>query len=312
MYARVRGLVFAWLLLALAAAPAPALAADNPFRPKLPFKTAIIKYELRGSEKGAATLYVDGEKSAKHTESSLAIMGMNQAKKSIHITTPEQVIEVDLIQKKATATGNMTTYLAQRYEKLSAAEQANVRQNAEKMGASLMTSFMGGGGKPQIQEGSFKGKPVQIVTVMGMTSYTWKDTPITLKTSGSMMGMQMDQEAVDIQTNVAVPANAMAVPGGIPVVFDKQADQMQRRMADNMLNMLKDPNFEQKAQSQQGGMMGGVLGGMLQGMDKDGEPAEMPQGMGPGMGQGQGMPQNMPPEVEKMLQEMQQRQQRGQ
>lgn len=311
MYVRVRGLVLALLLLALAAAPA--LAADNPFRPKLPFKTAIVKYELRGNEKGSATLYIDGDKSARHTDSTMSIMGMNQVKQSIHITTAEQVVDVDLVEKKATATGNMTTYLAQRYEKLSSAEQAIVRKNAEKMGSALMTSFMGQGGKPQIQEGTFKGKPVQIVTIMGMTAYTWKDTPVTLKTSGSMMGMRMDEEATDIQTNVAVPASALAVPGGIPVVFDKEADQMQRQMADNMINMLKDPNFEQKMQNQKGGMMGGVLGGMLQGTGQEREAPEMPEGMGQGMppGMGQGMPQNMPPEVEKMLQEMQQRQQRG-
>jgi hypothetical protein len=284
-------------------AAAPGLAADNPFRPKLPFKSAIVKYELRGSEKGAATLYIDGDKSARHTDSNLSMMGMNQPKKAIHITTPEQVIEVDLIQKKATATGNLMTYLAQRYEKLSPAEQANVRKNAEKMGNAMLASFMGGG-KPQIKEGAFKGKPVQIATVMGMTSYTWKDTPITLKTEGAMMGVKVDEEAMDIKTDVPVPASALAAPAGIPVVFDKEADQMQRMMADNMLGMLKDPNFEQKMQSQQGGMMGGMMQGVLQGVDKDDAAAETPQGMG----QGQGMPQGMPPEVEEMLKQMQQKQ----
>ncbi|MFZ5585060.1 MAG: hypothetical protein ACOZHQ_03930 [Thermodesulfobacteriota bacterium] len=297
MLKKTHGFLSALLLLALMAA-APGLAADNPFRPKLPFKSAIVKYELRGSEKGAATLYIDGDKSARHTDSNMTMMGMNHPKQSIQITTPEQVIEVDLIQKKASATGNLMTYLAQRYEKLSPAEQANVRKNAEKMGNAMMASFMGGGGKPQIKEGVFKGKPVQIATVMGMTSYTWKDTPVTLKTEGAMMGVKVDEEAVDIKTDVSVPASALAPPAGIPVVFDKEADQMQRMMADNMLGMLKDPNFEQKMQSQKGGMMGGMMQGVLQGVDKGDDAAETPQGM----------PQGMPPEVEEMLKQMQQKQ----
>lgn len=307
MLRKTHGFLSALLLLALMSA-APGLAADNPFRPKLPFKSAIVKYELRGNEKGTATLYLDGDKSARHTDSQMAMMGTSQVRKNIHITTPDQMIEVDLVQKKATATGNMSTYLAQRYDKLSAAEQANVRKNAEKMGTAMMSAFMGQGGKPEIKEGTFKGKPVQIATVMGMTSYTWKDTPITLKTEGSLMGMRMDEEAMDIQTNVSVPASALAVPAGIPVVFDQEADRMQRTMADNILNMLKDPNFDQKMQSQRGGMMGGMMQGVMPGMDKDGDEAQLPPGMG--QGPGQGMPEGMPPEVEQMLKQMQNKQQK--
>ena len=318
MIVKMRRMLPALLALALAAAAsaAPALAADNPFRPKLPFNSAVIKYEHKGSEKGQSVLYIQGDKMARHTDTKLSMMGVNQPKKSIQITTPDKVVDVDLIEKKATATGNMLTYMAQEYDKLSKAEQANVRKNAEKMGAAMAAQMMGKGGKPEIKDGSYKGKPVQIATVMGVTSYTWKDTPITLKTEGSMMGVKMDEEAIDIATGGPVPGDAFTVPGGIPVVFDKQADQMQRTMASNMVNMLKDPNFEQKMQSQggpMGGMMGGVMGGAaMQEAMQDMTPEEREEfqkamrerrGGGQAGQPGQGLPQDM--NMEQLLQQLQ-------
>jgi|GEM_PF-471406 len=321
MSIKARRILPAFLALAGLAAlsTVPALAADNPFRPKLPFNSAVVKYEHKGSEKGKSVLYLQGDKMAKHSDTTLSMMGMNQAKKSIQITTPDKVVDVDLVEKKATATGNMQTYMAQEYDKLSRAEQANVRKNAEKMGVAMAAQFMGKGGQPVIKEGTYKGKPVQIASVMGITTYTWKDTPVTLKVEGSMMGVKMDEEAVDIAVNGPVPGDAFAVPGGIPVVFDKQADQMQRQMAANMVNMLKDPDFEQKMQSQggpMGAMMGGMMGGeAMQEAMQDMTPEEreefqkMMKGQGRGGQPGQGMPQDM--NMEQLLQQLQQGQQGG-
>ncbi|MCA1905204.1 MAG: hypothetical protein LDL11_01280 [Desulfarculus sp.] len=309
MISKKRRILSAMLALTVVACAAPALAADNPFRPKLPFNSAVVKYEHKGSEQGTSVLYLQGDKMARHRDTRLSMMGVNQPKKSIEITTPEKVIEVDLIGKKATAFGNMQTYLAQEYDKLSRAEQATVRKNAEKMGAAMAAQFMGKGGKPEIKEGTYKGKPAQIATVMGVTTYTWKDTPVTLKVEGSVMGMKMDEEAVDIAVNGPVPGDAFTVPGGIPVVFDKEADQMQRQMAANMINMMKDPDFERKMQSQ-GGPMGAMLGGMMGGeATQDMTPEEreelqkMMKGRGRGGQPGQGMPQDM--NMEQLLQQLQ-------
>lgn len=324
MIVKTRRILPAWLALAglVVLSAVPALAADNPFRPKLPFNSAVIKYEHKGSEKGTSVLYLQGDKMAKHSDTKLSMMGMNQAKKSIQITTPDKVIDVDLMEKKATATGNMQTYMAQEYEKLSKAEQANVRKNAEKMGTAMAAQLMGKGSQPVIKEGTYKGKPAQIVSMMGVTTYTWKDTPVTLKVEGSVMGMKMDEEAVDIALNGPVPGDAFAVPGGIPVVFDKEADQMQRQMAANMVSMLKDPNFEQKMQSQggpMGAMMGGMMGGQaMQDAMQDMTPEEREEfqrmmksrGRGGQGGQpGQGMPSDM--NMEQLLQQLQQGQQGG-
>ena len=236
--------------------PGWAQAADNPFVVKLPFATAEIKYQLKGSEKGTAVLYVDGQRSARVVDTTLTIMGGSHPKKSITITTPEKVIEVDLVARQAKATGNMSTYLAEEFEKLSPTEKAAVQKNAEKWGASMAQAFAGA--PPQVSTGTFKGKPVDIATVAGFTSQTWKGTGIVLRHQGSMMGINMDEEAVSIETGGAVKAGVFDVPAGIPVSFDKEQDQMQRQMAKATLDLLKDLQFETKLK-QGGGKPGRMM-----------------------------------------------------
>lgn len=227
---------------AVALSAIPAWSADNPFQPKLPFDSAVIKYQLQGNEKGSAVLYVQGQKSARQVDSQLTMHGNSQPRKTLTITTPDQVIEVDLVSKSATTTGNPANYMAQEYNKLSAAKQAIARRNAEKMGGSMMNLFSGGANQPK--EGTFLGKPVQIVTIMGLTSYTWKDTGILLKMEGDMMGVKTKEEATSIETNQPVDAKVFEVPAGITPVFDNEADEQMRQMAKNMVEIITDPEME--------------------------------------------------------------------
>jgi len=44
--------------------------------------------------------------------------------------------------------------------------------------------------------------PVQIVTMMGITTYSWKDAGISLKTEGNVMGMKIDEEAFSSEVNL--------------------------------------------------------------------------------------------------------------
>lgn len=259
-----RKTLLALLLLCL---PALAQAAGNPFVHQRPFTTAEIKYQLKGTESGTAVLYIDGQRSARHVDTSFNFGGMKETKKGITITLPDKVIEVDLIAKTAKATGNMTTYLAQEYEKLSAAERTMVEKNAEKMGASISQALAGA--PPQTSQGTFKGKPVDIVTVAGITSYTWKEAGVTLKTQGGLMGVKVDEEAVSIETGVTPKPGVFEVPAGIAVVFEKEEDQMQRQMAVATLAMLKDPQFESKRK--QGGPAAMLL---PPGMGADGDEAD--------------------------------------
>lgn len=230
------------LLAALGASVA--LAEDNPFKKKPPFKTAIIEYSMTGNEQGHATLYVEGLKQAQLSESSVSLKGWTgQVEKKALITTPERIIEVNISKKTARAHGNIQTYMVQEYEKLSAAEKVLARKNAEKLGAAMMTQFAGG--LPKAEQGTFLGKPVEIFTFTGITIQTWKDANIPLKSEGEgMMGMKISNVATSVKTDVPLPAGVFEAPVGIEVVFDQQADQMMRTMAGEMMTNLKDPNFK--------------------------------------------------------------------
>jgi hypothetical protein len=261
--------------LGLVAGAGPALADDNPFRRQPPFKTAVVEYVMNGSEQGKATLYVEGLKQAKVSESTVSMMGKTgEVEKKAHITTPEKIIDVNLSKKTARSHGNMQTYLAQEYDKLTPAEKAIVRKNAEKLGATMMNQFAGG--MPKSEPGVFLGKPVDIVTFKGITTQTWKDAGIPLKSEGSMMGMKISNVATSLKTDVPLPAGVFEAPAGIEVVFDQQADQMMRMMAGRMLTSLKDPNFEENMKNQGGP---GAMMGMPPGMGKPGgKPGAMPKG----------------------------------
>lgn len=247
-----------------------AAASDNPFILKYPFDSGIIEYKMDGSQKGTQTLYIKGDASARYTEAVSKMFGMTQKVRTIDITMPNEVIHVDLEEGKAMSTGNMMTYMAQEYEKLSPAEKENVKKNSEKVGAQMGQQFMGG--KPETSEGTFMGKPVTITKAGSMTSYVWKDTPIVLKMQGSVMGMRTDQVATSIKEGAHVSASKLKVPDGIQVQHDPQADAMTRQMAKNMLDSLKDPDFEKKGGINS--MMApppGAAGGQGMGQDSGGD-----------------------------------------
>ena len=151
---------------------------------------------------------------------------------------------MDLGKNEAYYTGNYLTYLAQEYDKLSPAEKKRVKKNAEQMGGNFLAAM--GGSKPQVSQGTFLNHPVEIVKVMGLTSYTWKGKGVVLKQEGGIMGMQMNLTATQVRTGVPIPADKLQPPPGITPVFNQEADNQQRQMAKQVMDMLKDPDFGKK------------------------------------------------------------------
>jgi hypothetical protein len=219
-----------------------AIAGDNPFKPKAPFTSAVVQYTHNGSEKGKSTMYYQGTTTADHRQTSTTLWGMDQGQQStITITKPKEIIVVDMTKRTAKSTGNQMDYMAQEYEKLTPVEKATVKKNAEKMGQSMHNFIKGG--NAEIKEGTLMGKPVNIVSMMGLTAYVWKDKGVLLKQEGSLLGMKLDTVATKIEVGAQVPADKFKVPAGIKVVFDEESDQKQRKMAKNIIDMLKDPEF---------------------------------------------------------------------
>ncbi|KMY67628.1 hypothetical protein AAU61_06865 [Desulfocarbo indianensis] len=264
-------------LAALGLCSGAALADENPFRPKAPFKSAIVHYKHQGSETGQSTLYYKGQDTAEYKDTSTTVWGMNQGQeKTITITRPKEVIVVDLVKKEGMKTGNQMAYMAEEYEKLNPAEKARVKKNAEKMGQSMLG--MAQGGQPQIREGQFMGKPVQITSVMGLTSYVWKDKGVLLKQEGSLMGIKMDTVATKVEVGVPVPGEKLQPPPGIKVVYNENADQEQRKVAKQVMEMLKDPDFGKgggmAAPPAQGAPAGAAQGGEQPAQSQEADPVK--------------------------------------
>ena len=234
--------------VALAMTVGLAVAADNPFAPKKPrFNTAIVKYTLQGNSNGKEVLYVNGLERAIHTNAKTTVFGMSTQQKTITITKEKTIVQIDLVERRATEAGNFMYYMAQEYDKLSSSEKATVRKNAEGMGQNMASMIPGTDVKKR--KGKLMGKNVEIVTVMGMTTYIWEDTGIVLKTQGNLGPIKINTTATSVDTNVSLPGSAFAVPAGLKVVWNEKADQQQRNMAKQWMDNLKDPILVKKAAS---------------------------------------------------------------
>ncbi len=126
----------------------PGLAAvDNEmlWEKKLPFKTATIHYTIKGMEEGKETLYIRdyGRERATYRETVLNVMGMKTTNRTITLKTPDTIYSYDLEKHQGSRGVNPQKYMKEAYNRLSAAEQQKVRENAKKMGAAY-TEGMGG------------------------------------------------------------------------------------------------------------------------------------------------------------------------
>jgi len=234
---------------------------------ELPFESATIEYAMDGMEKGSEALYIRnyGKVSAKHHSGITSMMGMKIENRTLEITDPDWVYRYDLKEGTGTKSTNPIKFMKAEYEKLTAAEREQVRENSEKLAVNFM---QGGGGSIEKNVTEMFGYKVDKATVMGIESYTIHDTPIMLQTSGSMMGMTFNTKATSFKKG-AVDDQFFQHPAGIQAVHDPQADNMSQMMAENIMAWLKDPEADQKAPP---------TPGLPAAQGTQGQPQQQPQG----------------------------------
>ncbi len=221
--------------------------ANSPFEKRAPFKEATITYRLGGSSTGSSTLYVKdyGKYLAEHEKTTMSMFGFTKEENKLSITTPNWVYTIDMAAKTGTKMSSMEKYLKQEYEKLSSSEKKTVQKNTKKFGANMMQNM---GGDVKFNAAMLYGYSCDKSNVMGMTSYTIHDTAIVLKMEGSVLGMKIQKEAIDIKKGV-VDSSHFKVPSDIKITHDKDADAMMKQQASQMIQILLDPN-KAKAPSQ--------------------------------------------------------------
>lgn len=221
---------------------AGSFAADSPFKPKAPFKAAVISYEITGTESGTETLYIkdSGEYETKHRKTTMKMFGISRKTETMDITTPEWVYSIDLTEKEGTKSVNPIVYMNEEYSKLSKNEQKKVRENAEKMGIAYMKNL---NGELVKNAETILGYKCDLVTMMGVQVYSISGTGIALKTVSDVMGVKSQQTAVSIDKKTP-PSSVFEVPAGIKITHDPRGDDMSRDFARTTVRSLvegKDP-----------------------------------------------------------------------
>ncbi len=232
-------------LICLVSVPCQALGGDNPFKPVLPFKTAIIHYDASGTEKGTETLYArgSGEEIVRVTKTSGKVMFVPTSTNSVQIINPDWIITVDMNKKTGEKITNPQKYYLEEYNKLSAKDKAVVRKNLKEIGLNIAKQL---GGSVKHNATDFLGFKCDVVTMMGVTSYQISNTPVVLKIVGSVMGLKVNTVATKIEKNVAVPDEMFKVPDGVEISHNVETDNMSKTMAVSMIERLKDPDAPNK------------------------------------------------------------------
>ncbi len=215
------------------------MGAANPWDVKLPFKQATIKYAISGSENGSETLYIRkyGKETARHRQSTSKIMFMTTNTDTMEITTPDWIYQIDLQQKSGTKSVNPVKYMIEEYNGLSRSEKKKLRKNAEKSGRSAMKGIQG---EFEKNAAEILGYSCDKVTAMGSTTYMIHDTAIILKSETNMGGMNFKTVATDINKG-SISDKVFAIPPGVTIEHDPQADQAARSMAGQTIAWLLDP-----------------------------------------------------------------------
>lgn len=234
-----------FLIMVLLALLLPFTAAANPWQQKAPFAEATIVYRLSGMENGEEILYIKdhGQRTASYRTASTSMLGMTMQTKQVEITTPDWIYTFDLQEQTGSKSVNPQKLMVAEYEKLSAAEQKTVNENARTMGMSIMQG-MQGTVEEKAQE--ILGYPCDRTTMMGVTVYSIHNTSIPLLTDSTMMGVTMKSEATSISED-PVDEQHFQFPAGIEPQPDPEADQMAQMMAEQTIAMLKDPEGFKKS-----------------------------------------------------------------
>lgn len=210
--------------------------AQDWFAPKLPFKNAVVEYQVTGMSAGTKTTYIRdyGRESAEYTNLSMKMMGMVQTQQEIDITTRDWVYSVDMNSRTATKMMNPEKVYRQELEKYSSTEQDKIATNAEKFG---MNSLQGMGGTLTKNAAKLQGYSCDLTEMSGIKVYSISETGFPLKVETNMMGMKSTEEAVSIK-KVSPPADKFSLPAGVTVEHDQMAENMMRNHIRQTLSSL--------------------------------------------------------------------------
>ncbi|VVS95125.1 hypothetical protein [Desulfoluna spongiiphila] len=215
---------------------APVHAVENPWTRKLPFKEAVVTYEISGTMQGKETVYVKDHgrtTAAYHTESGSSF-GVPMNSRELTLTTPEWVYTVDLGDNTGTRQINPKKVIEEEFGRLSRKEQKKLVKNSDKMGITMVGDMSGSVEKKAVK---LKGYACDKVTALGIETFTLAGTDFPMKVSGSIMGMQIHEEVTRIEKK-RVPTEKFALLRGADIRHEPAADAVIRNQIHMMFQSL--------------------------------------------------------------------------
>lgn len=228
--------------------PSFSTAGDTPWDIKLPFKEAVVTYELSGMESGQEKLYIKdyGQRSARYRTTSTMVLGLKQTAYSVEIATPEWIYTFDMQKGTGTKSLNPQKLMIEHYLKLSPEERKRVDTNGPQMGGVLLGG-LNGDIEPDVRE--ILGYSCDRITALGTTVYTIHNSGINLLSESNIMGIEISSVAVSIDTKGADESH-FEFPDGIIPQPSPEKDQMAALLARQTIDVLKDPeNYTLKGQA---------------------------------------------------------------
>ncbi len=166
-------------------------------------KSAKVEYKLSGAAKGTQTLFFDnyGMKEAKYAELSLEMMGVKQDKNTLSVIDGKDTYVVDWENGSAV---KMPTPLYSMFPK-----GKDVKNAGDKMMRNM--------GAVKTGTGTVLNKKCDVweIKKAGTKLWVWKSIP--LKVEVNMMGVQMNQEATSVETNITIEPSKFEIPKSIKI-----------------------------------------------------------------------------------------------
>ena len=163
---------------------------------KYPFESGIVKYKLEGSEEGEKTVYMDmgGYKIAQYKT---IRKKRNKEEKETVMLIGADMVTIDYDNKSAVKMHNPMAYLL-----------ADPDRDWQKTGEKMLVKM----GYKIVGNETIQGKNCAVWQHGKQKLWLWKG--ITLKSEEKVGGKKTIETAVDVKTNVDVPASVFEVPEG--------------------------------------------------------------------------------------------------
>ncbi|MEN8185791.1 MAG: hypothetical protein ABFR05_01545 [Bacteroidota bacterium] len=177
--------------------------AQKPNYKVFPFKSGIIEYEYAGKTKGTHIKYIDdyGYKQADETNSVTKILGQKTIENSTDILIGSVIYSIDYKDNTLIKVKNPV------YE-----TYANASGDYEELGKQAMDVL---GFKNTGETGTVLGKECEIWKGPLGEVWVWKN--LALKTKTKILGIKIEETAVNINLNSSIPSGKFEVPSNLEV-----------------------------------------------------------------------------------------------